>query len=120
MPGVVDLALEFGDDGYTPLLTLPGVTLGPSSLAPSWAPAAVQLGPNYADALGQGATSPVWSGGAVRLTVNAFAAFQVSCAYLLVLNVYKRTIVDCNPVGDDPQQNVSYQSFTIKVNCPAS
>jgi hypothetical protein len=32
--------------------------------------------------------------------------------------VYKRPIVDCEPANEDPQQNLSYESFTIEVNCP--
>jgi hypothetical protein len=76
------------------------------------------VGANYADALSEGATSPVWSGGSIRLTVNAAAAFPTTCAYLLQLNVYKRPIVNCAPVNEDPQQNLSYESFTIEVNCP--
>jgi hypothetical protein len=66
----------------------------------------------------EGATSPVWSGGSIRLTVLAKDAFPTTCAYLLQLNVYKRTIVNCD--GDDPQRNVSFESFTIVSNCPAS
>jgi hypothetical protein len=50
--------------------------------------------------------------------VNAAAAFPTTCAYLLQLNVYKRPIVNCAPVNEDPQQNLSYESFTIEVNCP--
>ncbi len=48
----------------------------------------------------------------MRLTVNARSAFPtLPCAYLLQLNVYDRTIVDCD--SDDPYQNVSFESFTI-------
>jgi hypothetical protein len=108
----------YGVDLSVDLLALPATTFGPSPLAPAWAPAASQVGANYADALSEGATSPVWSGGSIRLTVNAAAAFPTTCAYLLQLNVYKRPIVDCAPVNEDPQQNLSYESFTIEVNCP--
>jgi hypothetical protein len=108
----------YGVDLSVDLLALPATTFGPSPLAPAWAPAASQVGANYADALSEGATSPVWSGGSIRLTVNASAAFPTTCAYLLQLNVYKRPIVDCAPVNEDPQQNLSYESFTIEVNCP--
>jgi hypothetical protein len=108
----------YGVDLSVDLLALPATTFGPSPLAPAWVPAASQVGANYADALSEGATSPVWSGGSIRLTVNAAAAFPTTCAYLLQLNVYKRPIVDCAPVNEDPQQNLSYESFTIEVNCP--
>ena len=108
----------YGVDLSVDLLALPATTFGPSPLAPAWAPAASQVGANYADALSEGATSPVWSGGSIRLTVNAAAAFPTTCAYLMQLNVYKRPIVNCAPVNEDPQQNLSYESFTIEVNCP--
>jgi len=89
----------------------------PASIAPSWAPPTTQVGPTYADALTELPTSPVWSGGSIRLTVNAAAAFPQTCAYLLQLNVYKRTIVSCDPYNYD-QYNVSFESFTIQVFCP--
>jgi hypothetical protein len=92
-------------------------SLVPSPIAPAWAPAAAQVGPTYSAALGEGATSPVWSGGSMRLTVNASSAFPTTCAYLLQLNVYKRPIEDCNAV-DYEQYNVSFESFTIQVGCP--
>jgi hypothetical protein len=88
-----------------------------SPIAPSWAPGATQMGPSYTDALAQGATSPVWNGGSMRLTVNASSAFPQTCAYLLQLNVYKRPIVNCDTVTD-AQYNVSFESFTIQVGCP--
>ena len=91
----------------------------PSPIAPVWAPAGTaQYGPNYADALGQAATSPVWAGGSYRLTVNAASAFPQTCAYLLQLYVWKRPIVDCVTVGIDEQYNVSFETFTIQVGCP--
>ncbi len=92
-------------------------SLVPSPIAPAWAPAAAQVGPTYSAALGEGAISPVWSGGSMRLTVNASSAFPTTCAYLLQLNVYKRPIEDCNAV-DYEQYNVSFESFTIQVGCP--
>jgi hypothetical protein len=117
------LQLLYGTDESVNLLDHTAFTtwtLAGSPLAPSWAPAAVQTGPGYATALSQGAVSPVWGGGSVRLTVNASAAFPtLPCAYLLQLNVYKRPIVDCDPVDSDPQQNVSFQTFTVQV-CPTN
>jgi hypothetical protein len=108
----------YSTDLSVPLLALSPFSFGPSPIAPPWAPAAAQVGPDYANALAEGATSPLWGGGSIRLTVSAKAAFPITCAYLLQLNVYKRTIVDCAPVNEDPQQNVSFESFTIQVNCP--
>jgi hypothetical protein len=42
---------------------------------------------------------------------NALSLFPVSCAYDLILNVYKRNIVDCD--GDDYYQETVYYSFTV-------
>lgn len=94
-------------------------SLAASPLAPVWAPGAAQVGPSYAQALalGQGATSPAWNGGSIRLTVNASGAFKVTCAYLLQLNVSKRPIVNCDAINYE-QSNVSFESFTIQVGCP--
>ncbi len=92
-------------------------TLASSPIAPPWAPAAAQVGPSYSQALGQGATSPAWGGGSMRLTVDATSAFPKTCAYLLQLNVYKRPIQNCDSVNDE-QNNVSFESFTIQVGCP--
>jgi hypothetical protein len=93
-------------------------SLGPSPLAPSWAPGSTQVGPAYANALTQGATSPVWNGGSYRLTVNASSAFPTSCAYLLQLYVWKRPIQNCVTVGIDEQYNLSFETFTILTSCP--
>jgi hypothetical protein len=79
-----------------------------------------QVGPDYASALVQGAVSPVWSGGSMRLSVNTADAFPQTCAYLLQLNVYKRPIVNCDSLGNYDQNNVSFESFTIQVNCSSS
>jgi len=111
------LEVLYGFDLSVDLLAL-GAPV-PSPIAPVWAPAGTaQYGPNYADALGQAATSPVWAGGSYRLTVNAASAFPQTCAYLLQLYVWKRPIVDCVTVGIDEQYNVSFETFTIQVGCP--
>jgi hypothetical protein len=109
------LELLFSVDQSVNLLNsgLASWSLGPSSIAPVWAPAAAQRGPDYPTALGQGAVSPAWAGGSLRLTVDAHAAFPVlPCAYLLQLNVYKRPIVSC--YGGYAQQNVSFETFTVQ------
>jgi hypothetical protein len=108
----------YGLDESVDLLGLTASYFGPSPIAPSWAPSTSQVGPDYPTALSQVASSPVWSGGSIRLTVPATGAFPTTCAYLLQLNVYKRPIVDCD--DDDAQRNLSYESFTIQSNCPSS
>lgn len=77
------------------LLALGG-TLTPSPVPVAWAPAAAQVGPNYANALLTGATSPTWNGGAIRLTLKAKDAFPETCCYQLELRAHKRTIVNCH------------------------
>jgi hypothetical protein len=98
------------------LLAIPGATLTPSPVPPPWCPAAAQVGPDYGAALAEGATAPWWSGGAIRLEVNAAAAFPETCAYDMQLYAYKRTIVDCD--HDYDQYNESDLSFTIVNPCP--
>lgn len=75
------------------LLSLGG-SLTPLGGAP--VPAALQVGPGYGAALGQGAASPVWRGGAIRLEVPATSAFPETCCYQLELIAHKRTIVSCD------------------------
>jgi len=118
------LELLYGVDESVLPLTL--ATPVASPIAPVWAPAPpigphpphkTLVGPDYASALAQGAASPVWNGGSMRLTVSATAAFPtLPCAYLLQLGVYKRPIVSCDE-ADDVQQNLSFQSFTVQA-CP--
>jgi hypothetical protein len=117
------LQLLYGVDESVDLLSLGTPVASP--IAPVWAPATSIVGPYYSstggipNALAEHAVSPVWNGGSMRLTVSATAAFPtLPCAYLMQLNVYKRPIVDCLPPGDDAQQNISFQSFTVQA-CPA-
>ena len=121
--------LCIGSPGCLPAAAAASWSLTASPIAPAWAPAPLpdpihlgqyQVGPDYASALTQGAVSPVWGGGSMRLTVNAAQAFPQTCAYLLQLNVYKRPIVDCESLNNYAQDNVSFESFTIQVNCPSS
>jgi hypothetical protein len=127
----INLLCTTGAPGCLPASAAASWSLTASPIAPAWAPSPVpdtlhpgqyQVGPDYATALTQNATSPspVWSGGSMRLTVNAAAAFPETCAYLLQLNVYKRPIVDCQSLGNYAQSNVSFESFTIQVNCSQS
>jgi hypothetical protein len=96
-----------------------GGTLAPSPLAPPYAPAAAQVGPDYGTALSQGASAPWWSGGAMRLTVSATAAFPDTCAYDMQLFAHKRTI-SCSDHSFWNQYNQSGLSFTIVNPCPGS
>jgi hypothetical protein len=115
------LALNYGASLTVNLLGLGG-TLTPSPIPPVWAPAAAQVGPDYGSALTEGAVSPSWAGGAIRLQVSAAAAFPETCCYQLQLYAFKRTI-GCSSCNSDHsfwnQYNLSESSFTIQVGCPA-
>jgi hypothetical protein len=97
------LSLQSGTDTPVPL------TLNSTTLTAS---AGVQIGPDYADAISQGATRPDWSGGTMVYSLpDASSLFTKSCAYELILNVYKRNIVNCG--DDDPYYQTAYYSFTV-------
>jgi hypothetical protein len=93
------LDATYGVNLSNDLLSLGG-TLSP--LLGGAVPPAAQVGPNYGaanpaiSALGQGAVSPIWRGGALRLHVKAKDAFPESCCYQLELRAHKRTIVSCD------------------------
>ena len=89
----------------------PGITLTTST------PGA-QVGPDYAQAVAQGATRPTWTGGTMRLHFNDASAtgsnvFPVTCCYLVELTVWKRNIVSCN--GNLTYYNQMHYSFTVNV-----
>lgn len=107
------LVATFGaDQPPVQLLSAPGATL--TGVALGGAPAALQVGPTYGAALGQGATAPVWSGGGLRLHIpNLRDAFAVSCCYQIELHVYKRTIVHCS--FNRPHRDFSFYSLTVTV-----
>jgi hypothetical protein len=129
------LELHYGDSVVCNLLdnSLPGWSLTPSPIPPPWAPAASQVGPYYGysvptlSALNQGAASPYWSGGAIRLEVKAKGdpnkvcqggAFPYTCCYSLQLIAHKRTIGGSTYGCDHSywnQYNVSETSFTVTV-----
>ena len=105
------------------LLALGG-TLTPSPVVVPWAPAAVQVGPTYADARSGalppygGATAPTWTGGAIRLKVKATGtggAFPYTCCYQLQLRSHKRTIVNCDDWDDWGHINYTEYSFNVVV-----
>ena len=81
-------------------------------------PAAAQVGPYYGhpnpalSALSQGAVSPSWQGGAIRLLVPARLAFPETCCYQLELRAHKRTIVS----GDDSLWgHINYSEYSFMV-----
>jgi hypothetical protein len=114
--GYYTLQVVYGSSLGIDLLGLGG-KLDPSPIAPSWAPAATEVGWDYAQALTQTGTSPWWKGGSIRLTVKAAAAFPETCAYDLQLYAHKRTISGCDHSFWN-QYNVSELSFTIVNPCP--
>ncbi len=94
------------------VLGLPGVTMIPLGGAP--VPAALQVGPSYANARVAGAVAPIWAGGAIRLRVPAHLVFPESCCYQLELRAHKRTIVGCDHSLWN-QTNYTEYSFMITV-----
>jgi hypothetical protein len=110
--GYFTLQATYGSNLVTDLIAAGTLTAGPSY---SGVPSAAQVGPDYGAALGQGAASPIWNGGMVRLTISDLkTAFPESCCYQLQLYAHKRTIVDCD--GSEWEQvNLSEYSFTVLV-----
>jgi hypothetical protein len=111
-----ELYATYGDSLTTPVLGAPGSTLiaGPAPYVNAFIniPAALQRGPDYGQALGQGAVSPIWSGGTFRITVPAATVFPEPCCYQLVLYGHKRTLT----CGDESlwlHTNLSEYSFMI-------
>jgi hypothetical protein len=73
-------------------------------------------GPTYGEALGAGATAPVWTGGTMRLTVDAAEAFTGPCCYQIKLTAYSRTVSNCDGILD----YYNYSQFAIGVGeCPS-
>jgi hypothetical protein len=112
--GTFTLFAHWGEDRKQNLLPLGTLTsLAPSPVA--WAPDADWVGPSYGEAQVQGATPPIWHGGALRLIIeDATEAFPETCCYLLRLIARKRTIYNCD---DDTWTHVnrSERSFMIQV-----
>lgn len=112
-----DLIATYGENLAQPLIALAGGAAGLVPLpggAPS-APAAAQVGPDYATARSpaQGALAPTWAGGALRLSMPAAVAFPISCCYQLELRAWKRTIVNCH--GSPQHWNLSERSFQVLI-----
>jgi hypothetical protein len=111
------LNVTYGENEITNLLALGG-TLTPSPV-PTIVPPAAQVGPVYGgaamSALNQGAGSPIWHGGAIRLRVpatGASGAFRKTCCYQLELRAHKRTIVNCD---DSLWGHTNYSEFSFMV-----
>lgn len=91
----------------------PGVSL--TALSPM-----TQVGPYYGhgnpslSALSQGALSPSWQGGRMRLELPADLAFPVTCCYQLELRAHKRTILNCSH-SLSGHTNFSEYSFMVVV-----
>jgi len=106
------LIATYGKNLAVNLLNAPGMTLTPVALGAI--PAADFVGPNYGAALGQGALSPHWRAGGLRLTIpNLLDAFPETCCYQIELRVYKRTVVSCD--DDYYPRKLSYYSLTVVV-----
>jgi hypothetical protein len=106
------LIASFGINESVDLIKDPslGATLTFVSSMGSSAPFAV--GPDYPSALAQGAISPIWHGGVIRLHIpDVTTAFKKTCCYQLELRASKRTIVDCNTTY--VHNNLSEYSFTV-------
>ena len=106
------LIATYGKNLAVNLLSAPGATLAPVPLGTI--PAADFVGPNYGAARGQGAASPHWRAGGLRLTIpNLRNAFPETCCYQLELRVYKRSIVSCD--YDFEPSKLSFYSLTVVV-----
>ena len=112
--GSYSLIATYGENLARDLIALGG-TLTPLAGGAPPVPAATQVGPDYATARSapQNAAAPTWTGGAIRLSINAAVAFPESCCYQLELRAYKRTIVDC--VANNAHRNLSERSFQVSV-----
>jgi hypothetical protein len=107
------LVAKYDENLVINLLGIPGATLTSVALAGP-PPAADFVGPAYILAVGQGATRPAWTGGEIRLRIrNVAQVFPKTCAYLLQLDGFKRTIGDCS--YNLPYRNRSHYSLTVQV-----
>jgi hypothetical protein len=99
-----ELKILWGLGNVRNLLTVPGAILTGSL--------GVQPGPDYTNALAQGAARPIWRGGNMHLKIpDAAQVFPVTCCYLIELTVWKRNIVSCGGV----YYNQMHYSFTVTV-----
>lgn len=105
------LIATYGENLYVDLISLADSIVSQGGMP---VPAAAQEGPTYAAARAQGAASPTWEGGGLRLTINnSSLAFPEPCCYQLELRADKRTIANCH-IG---YSNLSQYSFAVN-GCP--
>lgn len=108
--GGYSLIATYGENLYVDLLSLPHTLVPWTPVAAVAVPQASQVGPDYGTARAQGATSPTWHGGGVRLTIaDSSLAFPEPCCYQLELRASKRTIASCS----GSHQNLSQYSFGV-------
>ncbi len=106
------LIATFGKTESVDLLAVAGASLTPLAIGAT--PAADYVGPGYGAALGQGAASPHWRAGGLRLTIPDLRdAFKRTCCYQLELRVYKRSLVSC--VHPHRPEAYSFYSLTVVV-----
>lgn len=75
----------------------------------------IQTGPDYTNALAEGAVRPIWKGGSMHLHINdASKVFPKTCCYLVQLTVWKRNIVNC-VASTLVYYNQMHYSFTVTV-----
>ena len=109
------LIATYGENLAVNLLSVPGATLTPGPVIPGQPAPAAQVGSSYGAAIGQGAVSPVWHGGMIRLTIPDLSqAFPETCCYELELRAHKRTIVNCS-YSYWSHANLSQYSFGVVI-----
>jgi hypothetical protein len=110
------LVAKYGESLEVDLLTTPMHTLtAVSLLGPP--PQADHVGPRYRLAVPAGGPPPptwTWRGGEITLHIpNVRDAFPVTCAYVLQLDAWKRTIANCD--DSRPYWNRSHYALTVQV-----
>jgi hypothetical protein len=108
------LVAKYSESLEVDLLATPGHTLTPVSLAGP-PPMADHVGPTYRLAVPAGGMPPTftWRGGEITLHIpDVRDAFPVTCAYVLQLDAFKRTIADCN--YNHPYWNRSHYALTVQ------
>jgi hypothetical protein len=106
------LIATYGKNLAVNLLTTAGATLTPVALGTI--PAADFQGPDYGAARVQGAVSPHWRAGGLRLSIPDLRnAFPETCCYQLELRVYKRSVVSCD--HNYTPSKLSFYSLTVVV-----
>ena len=106
------LVAKYGESLEVDLLAAPGRTLTSVGLVGP-PPAADHVGPRYRLAVPAGGGAFTWTGGEITLHIpNVRDAFPVTCAYVLQLDAYKRTIGSCD--YSHPYWNRSHYALTVQ------